>query len=243
MLMKEPCSKCTRREWLGKLLTVSSACALFSPEVSSAEGQITRFDQTLRLRVSDIPALGDVGGSVRATYNNWATPLMINRGEADTFYVVDPTCTHAGCEVDLYDHGQQMIICPCHWSTFDIAGRVTGAPAFFDLPAYACHYDAGVLTIEIPGLRFGIRSAVLVQTTLGATRMRLSFPTLSFATYRVRKAANLGGDFQLVNFATQIDGSLTQTFLSGNGAERQVFVDAAGSSAFYSLELVMTYVS
>jgi Rieske Fe-S protein len=241
--MKEPCSKCTRREWLGKLLTASSACALFSPEVSSAEGQITRFDQTLRLRVSDIPALGDVGGSVRATYNNWATPLMINRGEADTFYVVDPTCTHAGCEVDLYDHGQQMIICPCHWSTFDIAGRVTGAPAFFDLPAYACHYDAGVLTIEIPGLRFGIRSAVLVQTTLGATRMRLSFPTLSFATYRVRKAANLSGDFQLVNFATQIDGSLTQTSLSGNGAERQVFVDAAGSSAFYSLELVITYVS
>lgn len=241
--MKNPCTNCTRREWLGKLLMASGACSVLSPEVSAAAGQIVRPDRTLRLRISDVPALGNVGGSVRATYNSWATPLMINRSTADQFYVMDPTCTHAGCGVDLYNHDQQQISCPCHGSAYDIEGRVIGGPAPTDLPAYASQYDAGVLTIEIPGLQFGIRAAALVSTTLGAPRMRLTFPTISFATYRVRKAAQVGGTFQQVNFATQLNGTLTQTALSGTGVERQVFVDAAGTSAFYTLELVMTYQS
>ena len=221
----------------------SGACAVLSPEVRAASGQIVRPDRTIRLRISDVPALSNVGGSVRATYNSWATPLMINRGATDQFYVLDPTCTHAGCGVGLYDHGQGQISCPCHGSSYDIEGRVIGGPAPSDLPAYASQYDAGVLTIEIPGLQFGISTAALVRTTLGAPRMRLTFPTISFATYRVRKAAQAGGTFQQVNFAAQLDGALTQTSLSGNGSERQVFVDAVGMSAFYSLELVMLYQS
>ena len=57
------------------------------------------------------------------------TKLMINRGAGGKLYVMDPTRPHAGCQVDPYDAANQMIVCPCHGSSYDTAARIRKGPA------------------------------------------------------------------------------------------------------------------
>ena len=48
-------------------------------------------------------------------------------------------CTHLGCTVNLADTGYT---CPCHGSTYDSYGRVTGGPAPADLVFYSVYTGA-----------------------------------------------------------------------------------------------------
>ncbi|MFI5335536.1 MAG: ubiquinol-cytochrome c reductase iron-sulfur subunit [Opitutales bacterium] len=50
--------------------------------------------------------------------------FLLRRG--NTFRCLSAICTHLGCTVD---HQGDGFHCPCHGSTFDAAGKVTGGPA------------------------------------------------------------------------------------------------------------------
>lgn len=57
-------------------------------------------------------------------------------------------CTHAGCDVALYETTTHELMCPCHQSTFDIlhAAEPTGGPAARPLPQLPLSVDSdGVL--------------------------------------------------------------------------------------------------
>jgi menaquinol-cytochrome c reductase iron-sulfur subunit len=51
------------------------------------------------------------------------------------FHAVSAVCTHLGCNVSHEEaHG---FVCPCHGSTYDEDGDVTGGPAAWPLARYA----------------------------------------------------------------------------------------------------------
>jgi ubiquinol-cytochrome c reductase iron-sulfur subunit len=52
-------------------------------------------------------------------------------------------CTHAGCTVGLYEKTSQLLMCPCHQSTFDVlrAARPNGGPAARALPQLPLYAD------------------------------------------------------------------------------------------------------
>lgn len=66
-----------------------------------------------------------VGSSTRFTTPNGSAAYLL-RPSADTFLAFLATCTHQGCPVTPADSGFR---CPCHGSTFDGNGQVTGGPA------------------------------------------------------------------------------------------------------------------
>ena len=63
------------------------------------------------------------------------------------FYALSAVCTHLGC-VTRHDPEQDVIVCPCHGSTFDLAGRVTGGPARAPLRRLELRLRAGVLVVD-----------------------------------------------------------------------------------------------
>jgi len=96
-------------------------------------------------------SLGDVAagnesdlsvGSLQAVGGN---PVAIGR-DSGGIYAMTLTCTHAGCETQV--EGQE-IVCPCHGSTYDANGKVTGGPAPSPLDHFAVTADgSGNLTIH-----------------------------------------------------------------------------------------------
>lgn len=65
-------------------------------------------------------------------------PTLLIRTGADRLALAEPTvedvvaysklCTHTGCPVGLYQQQEQLLLCPCHQSTFDV---VDGAEPVF----------------------------------------------------------------------------------------------------------------
>jgi thiosulfate dehydrogenase [quinone] large subunit len=66
-----------------------------------------------------------VGSSKGFTTAN-GIPAYLLHPTPDTFVAFNATCTHQGCPVSYSGAGFQ---CPCHGSTFDQNGQVTGGPA------------------------------------------------------------------------------------------------------------------
>ncbi|WP_217708091.1 Rieske 2Fe-2S domain-containing protein [Nonomuraea rhodomycinica] len=66
-----------------------------------------------------------VGSSKSFTAPNGA-PAHLLHPAPDTFLAFNATCTHQGCPVSYVGPGFR---CPCHGSTFDENGQVTGGPA------------------------------------------------------------------------------------------------------------------
>ncbi|MGW3966951.1 TQO small subunit DoxD [Amycolatopsis sp. NPDC005003] len=66
-----------------------------------------------------------VGSSTRFTAPNGSAAYLL-RPSTDTFMAFLATCTHQGCPVTPAGSGFR---CPCHGSTFDGTGQVTGGPA------------------------------------------------------------------------------------------------------------------
>lgn len=52
-------------------------------------------------------------------------------------------CTHAGCPVGLFESKQNLLLCPCHQSTFDVlrGAQPTGGPAARPLPQLPLYAD------------------------------------------------------------------------------------------------------
>ncbi|SED08758.1 thiosulfate dehydrogenase [quinone] large subunit [Amycolatopsis tolypomycina] len=66
-----------------------------------------------------------VGSSTSFTTPNGSAAYLV-RPSADTFLAFLATCTHQGCPVTPAGAGFR---CPCHGSSFDGTGQVTGGPA------------------------------------------------------------------------------------------------------------------
>ena len=79
------------------------------------------------------------------------TPPTKSRS-ADGIVAYTAICTHTGCEVDEWIREDQLLLCPCHHSTFDPkdGAKVVDGPAPRMLPALPLKIADGKLTVAQP---------------------------------------------------------------------------------------------
>jgi thiosulfate dehydrogenase (quinone) large subunit len=99
--------------------TVGSVVALTRRTSQPADSATN--PQTVIAAVADVA----VGSSTSFTTPN-GDPAYLLRPATDTFLAFLATCTHQGCPITATGPGFR---CPCHGSTFDGDGKVTGGPA------------------------------------------------------------------------------------------------------------------
>jgi Rieske Fe-S protein len=97
-----------------------------------APAQCTDDANTLVVDLSKHPGLAKTGGSVTLTDSRYVDPFcgqsqfIVAQPTAEKFIALSASCTHSCCLVSFTGHG---FFCPCHGSTFDLTGKVTGGPA------------------------------------------------------------------------------------------------------------------
>lgn len=107
--------------------------------------------KTLTFTFAKFPQLRNVGGTVTTKGpTGYSDPSC----HLDLFIVVQPTagtyvafsagCPHQCCTV-AYNKAHSEFLCPCHGSTFNMSGQVTGGPAPNGLQKLSvCADDCGV---------------------------------------------------------------------------------------------------
>ena len=63
------------------------------------------------------------------------------------FLAMHRECTHLGCTVP-WNRAENRFVCPCHASTFDIAGRVSGPPAPRPLDLLQVRIENGIVKVD-----------------------------------------------------------------------------------------------
>lgn len=101
-----------------KVLCSTSALAAMMPEIASAKKLALGLDKAEKLK--------QVGGSAILKIKD--REILFIRESEEVIRALDPTCTHKKCTVD-YNSDQELIVCPCHGSTFDLEGKVLKGPA------------------------------------------------------------------------------------------------------------------
>jgi len=73
--------------------------------------------------------------------------FYLARLEDGGFLGLHRQCTHLGCTVP-WSAAEQRFVCPCHASTFDIAGQVLGPPAPRPLDLLEVRIENGVVKVN-----------------------------------------------------------------------------------------------
>lgn len=94
------------------------------PAPSSSAPTSSAVAGTPVLAASAIP----VGGAAEATDPVTGDPMYVLQLQPGEFTALDRICPHQGCAVTFIS-GSAGFECPCHLSTFDPSGAVTGGPA------------------------------------------------------------------------------------------------------------------
>jgi cytochrome b6-f complex iron-sulfur subunit len=71
--------------------------------------------------------------------------FLVAHPTLNSFVALSAICTHQTCVITGFEN--QTYVCPCHGSTYDINGHVTGGPAPASLHQYPAQFANGVLTI------------------------------------------------------------------------------------------------
>jgi cytochrome b6-f complex iron-sulfur subunit len=112
---------------------------------------------TMTMSFADYPDLAKVGGSVcveavGTTDPNCGpddaggVPVIVAQPSAGHFVAFSSRCTHACCDVAFTGTGFQ---CPCHGSTYNLQGSVTGGPAPRGLTPYGVCADGCGVTVTL----------------------------------------------------------------------------------------------
>ncbi|MDP9390331.1 MAG: Rieske (2Fe-2S) protein, partial [Actinomycetota bacterium] len=93
-------------------------------------------------------ALPDEGELVAVDVEGTAVAVAVLDGEVHAF---DDTCPHAGCSLAEGELEDDSVVCPCHFSTFDLTtGRVVQGPARSGVGVWSASFTDGTLKLESP---------------------------------------------------------------------------------------------
>ena len=153
----------TRRDFLklGSAGVAGLVAAPTGPQPSSAA-------DTPRYPVVTIAPLKDIGAgaAIPFAYPDARSPAMLLRlaepaaggvGPNREIVAYSTLCTHKGCTV-AFKPERKMLICPCHWSTFDPAkaGTLVIGQASQHLPQIELRVDNGMVqAVGVAGLIYG----------------------------------------------------------------------------------------
>jgi len=111
--------------------------------------------KVLELSFAKYPKLAKVGGSQVVTAKGYSDPfcggnlIIVVQPTAGKYVAFSASCTHACCQVG-YASGAKEFLCPCHGSTYDLTGQVTGGPAPSALPKLQVCADACGVYVTLP---------------------------------------------------------------------------------------------
>jgi cytochrome b6-f complex iron-sulfur subunit len=108
-----------------KIICSTSALVTLLPELASAKKMALSLDKVEKLK--------EVGGS--AILKIKGKEILFIRESEEVIRALDPTCTHKKCTVE-YNSDQELIVCPCHGSTYSSEGKVITGPAKESLTAF-----------------------------------------------------------------------------------------------------------
>ena len=102
--------------------------------------------QGFTIRITDFPALQQVGGIARVD-GNTSNPLAVSRLGPSTFAALSMICPHAGYKpISIVSSGFR---CPNHRALFAADGNWIGGQRTKDLQSYPVTYNAGAGTLTI----------------------------------------------------------------------------------------------
>lgn len=142
-----------RREFVERslcvMLGVPTTLAFLAGCASLVTRTVAPVDGALRLALAHYPELAASGGSLRVRPEGSVDVIYVLSLGADRFAALSPICTHLGCTVEIQG---AHLVCPCHGSTYDRAGRVLQGPAERALARYGTELTPdGVLVIDLGG--------------------------------------------------------------------------------------------
>jgi len=238
----------TRRQFVKTVAVATGYSTLLGRPVTQAlageiDTQSTSTIGTLRVRISDFPALANASGSIRLGVNpiNGTSgplgsfyPVIINRAPNNVFHALNSRCSHQACVVEAFDGSSCN--CFCHGSVFAIDGRRLGGPAGSALTKYTVKFDGtDRLDVTIPGLGYAVTVAPVGAS---GTRLQLAFRSFRNASYEVQYRETMDKESTAVPFATTPDGELDQTlFTATSAANVNLYVAAQAASGFYTIAL------
>ena len=95
-------------------------------------------NNTVDLTAAAYAALKNVGGYA------YKGDVIIIRISDTQYAALSKICTHQGCEVKFES---SQVVCPCHNSKFDTAGKVLQGPATSALKTYTITKNGDIITI------------------------------------------------------------------------------------------------
>ena len=100
----------------------------------------------VRLSLDAYPELARPDGAIKILPTAAPDPIYVLAQAGGEFRAVSPICTHRGCTVEVQG---ARLVCPCHGSTYDRAGKVLRGPAERALTAYQVRREGDELIIDI----------------------------------------------------------------------------------------------
>ncbi len=200
---------------------------------------------TLRLRLTDFPALAENGGSVRISVNPLRSnhqpdgtfhPILVNRLDTGALVALSSECSHASCAVRTYNPSANAHICPCHNSRFAMDGRRLSGPAPFGLESFPLTLtDDETIEIEVPRLGFTVNGCL--ETSHPDAPLKLEFPARRSVTYQVVAKSDVTADWEIIPFGLTADGPYEQDELEGANTFAALFVPRPATHAFVAVQI------
>lgn len=137
--MKETPRVFDRRAFVAAL-AAAAAAPLLSACASLVARPVTPVDGKIELPLQHYPELAQPGGWLKLQPAGQPEPVYVLQLDSGDIAALSPVCTHLGCRVDIQG---PVLVCPCHGSTYDRAGRVLRGPATVPLAHYDVERTAG----------------------------------------------------------------------------------------------------
>lgn len=141
----------SRREFIAEAGKTAVAAAIVAPITGFGVSNANKTPPTIGVITLDLAQpeyrpLKAAGGAVKIPNPlDKKKPIIVARLSDAAVAAYSSRCPHWGCEVTL--PVKNIITCPCHKSTFDLAGQVTHGPAKRDLPQFAASLAGAIVTI------------------------------------------------------------------------------------------------
>jgi Rieske Fe-S protein len=74
--------------------------------------------------------------------------LLAVRQPDGSVLALSPKCPHQGCEV-AWDQGSKTFVCPCHYGTFDVSGKLLSGPPPHGLDRLTSRVEGSKLFVDI----------------------------------------------------------------------------------------------
>lgn len=129
-----------------------AACAGTAPTETSAtppgpDDAVSVAGNTITVDIARVPAFANASASNEVAVIFLAAQLIVVRRGAAEYRALSNVCPHSGCGVSVVN--TPRLVCPCHGSEFDFAGRRLEGPAPTGLRVLPVTVDSAAQRLQI----------------------------------------------------------------------------------------------